>query len=466
MARIAVMGAGVAGLTAAMMLAGDGHEAIVLERDATQPPVPGMEAWDWERRGVNQFHLLHTFLPRFRRIVGGALPSVVAAAEAAGALGFNIIDGIPAEVTGGRQDGDDRFEQLTARRPVMEAVLSACAEQADRVTVRRGVAVAGLLTGTERAPGVPHVTGVRTTAGEDIAADVVVDATGRRSPLPDWLEAIGARRPAEELEDSGFMYYGRHFRGTMPVAIGPPVLAVGSITVLTLAGDNDTWGVGIITSAKDAALRPLRDPDRWDAAMRSLPLMAHWIEGEPLEDEPVVMAKIEDRHRSFVVDGVPVATGVFAVGDSWACTNPSLGRGASVAAVHVEALRDLLRSGIDDPLALATEWHDVTLRTVEPFYRGTLSFDRHRLAEIESVVRGEEYAGDDEWERTQALGSAGFKDPDCFRAFLDVATVYRPAGEVLADAPLMEKAMRLGAGWRDEPLLGPSRSELLKIAEA
>lgn len=466
MARIVVTGAGVAGLTAAMMLARDGHEVTVLERDATRPPEPGPAAWNWERRGVNQFHLLHAFLPRFRKIVGAELPSVVAVAEAAGALRFNGIDGVPAEISGGRRDGDDRFDQLTARRPVMEAVLAACAEEADGVTVRRGVVVAGLSTGAERAPGVPHVTGVTTGDGERITADLVVDATGRRSPLPDWLEAIGARRPVEELDDSGFMYYGRHFHGTMPVAIGPPVLHVGSVTVITLAADNDTWGVGIITSAKDSALRPLRDPDRWSAAMRSMPLMAHWIDGEPLEDDPVVMAKIEDRHRSFVIDGTPVATGVLAVGDSWACTNPSLGRGASIAAVHVEALRDLLRMGIDDPVALAEEWDALTLRTVEPLYRGTLGFDRRRLAEIDAVVRGEEYAGDAEWEATQALAAAASKDPDCLRAFIDVAVAYRAAPEVHADAPIMDKATRLGAGWRDEPLLGPTRSELLKILEA
>ena len=42
------------------------------------------------------------------------------------------------------------------------------------------------------------------------------------------------------------------------------------------------------------------------------------------------MAKIEDRVRNYIVDGVPVVTGVIAVGDAWACTNPSVGRGATI----------------------------------------------------------------------------------------------------------------------------------------
>ena len=59
------------------------------------------------------------------------------------------------------------------------------------------------------------------------------------------------------------------------------------------------------------------------------------------------MAKIEDRYHRFVVDGEPVATGVVAVGDAWACTNPSLGRGATLALVH--AWRCATRCGPASP---------------------------------------------------------------------------------------------------------------------
>jgi glycine/D-amino acid oxidase-like deaminating enzyme len=49
MARIAVMGAGVAGLSAAMLLAHDGHDVVVVERDPAPPP-QAAEAWDgWDR---------------------------------------------------------------------------------------------------------------------------------------------------------------------------------------------------------------------------------------------------------------------------------------------------------------------------------------------------------------------------------------------------------------------------------
>jgi 2-polyprenyl-6-methoxyphenol hydroxylase-like FAD-dependent oxidoreductase len=47
-----------------------------------------------------------------------------------------------------------------------------------------------------------------------------------------------------------------------------------------------------------------------------------------------------------VVDGEPVITGLAALGDAWACTNPSLGRGASIGLLHACALRDLLLAAV------------------------------------------------------------------------------------------------------------------------
>ena len=69
-------------------------------------PPTGDEAWDsWERKGVNQFRMIHYFLPRFRQIVEAELPAVVAALDADGVLRLNPIAGGPAEMTGARPRG-------------------------------------------------------------------------------------------------------------------------------------------------------------------------------------------------------------------------------------------------------------------------------------------------------------------------------------------------------------------------
>ncbi len=83
---------------------------------------------------------------------------------------------------------------------------------AELLDIRRGTHATGLLDGAQAAAGVPQVTGVQLADGTELQADLVIDAMGRRSPLPGWLAAIGAREPAEEAEDSGFIYYTRYFR--------------------------------------------------------------------------------------------------------------------------------------------------------------------------------------------------------------------------------------------------------------
>ncbi len=469
MASVVVTGGGLIGLSTAMLLAKDGHDVTVLERDPSPPPATPTDAWQsWDRRGVNQFRLLHMFLPRFRQIASVELPEVIAGMEAAGALRFNPLTEAPAELTGGFRPGDEEMELVTARRPVAETVVASVAADTPGVTVRRDVAIRGLLTGTEAAPGVPNVVGVVTEDGEEIRADLVIDATGRRSPLPSWLAAAGARAPVEELDDSGFVYFGRHFRspdGTTPVAFGPLLQHYDSLSMLTLPADNGTWGVGLITSAKDSALRALKDEQVWSTVVKSYPLIAHWLDGEPIDDQVAVMAKLEDRHRSFVVDGTPVATGVLAVGDSWACTNPSVGRGISIGLIHAVALRDALRrESLDDPVGLALAWEQATLATAEPYFRGTLHFDRHRLAQIEAQIAGVPYEpGDPIWDLSECLGAGAAADPDLLRAALRIGSVLATGEEVFAEPGMVDKAIAVGGPLRGEPAPGPTRQQLLAV---
>lgn len=466
MADVVIVGGGLTGQAAAMLLAADGHRVRVLERDPAPPAATADEAWNaWERRGVNQFRMLHYFLPRFRQTIEAELPAVVAELEAAGALRLNVFEGMPESMSGGLRPDDARFTALTGRRPVVEAAVGRVAARTEGVEVRRGVAVKGLVVGEALADGVPHVVGVVTDGGEELRGDLVVDAGGRRSALPRMLDEIGARPPAEEHDDCGFVYYGRHFRsadGSVPPVFGPLLMHYDSVSTLTLPADNGTWGLGIVASADDAAMRATRDVDVWMRTFAAYPLVAHWLDGEPLTDI-AVMAKIEDRHRSFVVDGVPVATGVAPLGDSWACTNPSVGRGASIGLLHACALRDVVgEAGFDDPIGFATAWHDATTEAVEPYFRDTLTFDRHRLAEVHAQIADVPYETDDPaWGFGQALGRAAGKDPDLLRGAMEVASMLARGEEVLARPGVAERVLELGA--EGAPLPGPTRSELLAL---
>jgi 2-polyprenyl-6-methoxyphenol hydroxylase-like FAD-dependent oxidoreductase len=449
-----------------MMLANDGHQVTVLERDPTPPPPPDT-AWDqWERRGVNQFKMLHFLLARFRQVADAELPGLTDAMVGAGALKLNPLIGIPEEVTGGWREGDDRFEAVTARRPVAESVIATMAEATPGVTIRRGIGAGGLLT-NPGLDGIVHVNGVRTEDGEDVPADLVVDAGGRRSSLPSWLRDAGSTGPDELIEDCGFVYYGRHFRsgdGSVPPAFGGLLQPYGSVSVLTLPADNGTWGVGVITSSKDAALRGMLEVDCWQKVVGAFPLVAHWIDAEPITDVKL-MARIEDRQRNYIVDGKPVATGVVALADAWACTNPSLGRGISIGIVHAAALRSLLQEvSLDNTRELAMRWDELTTETVQPHFVDTLAFDRHRLAEIEAAIDGHTYETDDPgWNLGTALATSIMRDPDLLRGFIEVASLLDTGANVVSRPGIAERAIALAD---PTPLPGPDRAELLSLVGA
>ncbi|MEZ5407152.1 MAG: FAD-dependent oxidoreductase [Acidimicrobiales bacterium] len=469
MARIVVIGAGMAGLSVAMMLADDGHRVTALERDPQPPPDPG-QAWEsWTRRGVNQFRLPHFLMARFRQVAEAELPGLVDDLKAAGALPVNSIARMPDDVTGGPRPGDDRFELVTARRPVVEAVVAARAAATDGLTVHRGCAVAALQVGEGPGPaGRPvHVTGVVTAAGETIPADLVIDCSGRRTAVPALLRAVGSPGPQEEIHDSGFVYYGRHFRsgdGSLPRSMGPGLQSQGSVSTLTLPGDGGTWAVVVVASGRDGALRALRRLDVWEQVVRAMPRVAHWLDGEAIDDVTTI-AGIEDARRHYVPDGQPVATGIVPLADAWSCTNPSLGRGVSLGLTHAGALRSLLRQGaLDEPAELPRRWAEATAATTGPYVDETLRLDGHRLAEIEATIEGRPYEVDDPiWNGYNALQAGASQSPDLLRASLDVTMLFRTVADVLADPDLGPAVAALdGPG----PADGPDRAELLSIVGA
>ena len=204
MARIVMIGAGMVGVTAATLLQHDGHQVTLLERDPAPAPPPEC-AWDtWLRRGVPQFRVPHALLARYTQLVHRELPGLFTAFLDAGALFWNPIDAVPAAVSGGRRPGDERFAAITARRPMMEAVVATVAELAG-VDIRRGAGACGL-THEVGPDGAVHITGVVADTAERLRADLVIDCSGRRSPVAGWLRELGSPGPHEDFDDSGFVY--------------------------------------------------------------------------------------------------------------------------------------------------------------------------------------------------------------------------------------------------------------------
>ncbi|HKS53302.1 MAG TPA: hypothetical protein VJS67_15660 [Pseudonocardiaceae bacterium] len=164
------------------------------------------------------------------------MPGLTERLLAAGCVWVNYLDALPPKLSAGpARPGDEKLPFVTGRRPVIESAIAAAAGDTPGIALRRGVRVMGLLAGASAIPGTPHACGVVTAAGEQLRADLVVDAMGRRTPTTDWMAQLGARKPHVEAEDWGFVYYSRYFTGTSrPRRRGPSLCAIGSFSILIL----------------------------------------------------------------------------------------------------------------------------------------------------------------------------------------------------------------------------------------
>ncbi|MFD1933380.1 NAD(P)/FAD-dependent oxidoreductase [Nonomuraea mangrovi] len=272
---------------------------------------------------------------------------------------------------------------------------------------------------------------METRDGEVLHADLVVNASGRNSQFSRMFAELGPIRDTKERAEAGFVYYARHYRDSgngLPEATRWPLIHQETVTAGTLPGDNGTWSLILVASSRDQDLRALREVDAWDRAIELFPEYAHWARhGEPLTGVQVMSAG-QTRRRDLVADGLPVVTGLLAVGDAWATTNTTFGLGLSMSLVQGALLRDAIDTvDVVDHVKLGLAFAESLETTAAPYYRALADWDTHRLAEIDSVLKGERYeSADPAWLVIRALDAAKMSHPDLVRALADVGSMLEP----------------------------------------
>jgi len=470
--RIAVVGGSAAGLFASLLLARAGHDVVLLDKDVLDTAHDAEAAAESAfRPAAPQIVQPHVVLSLCRELLLDRLPDVYASLIAAGVVEAPLSTQMPPSLPDrSTWPGDERLALLMTRRSTLDWVLRRAVAAQAGVAIRDGNQVTGLVAKPGRPP---HVTGVRTDDGE-IMADLVVDTTGRRSTLDRWLSAIDARPTSMSAAECGLAYYSRHYRLQTTTDLPGPTAArivagLDEFTVGIWGEDNATMVCLVAPMVDDKRFRTIRDPAAFTAVLRTMAIYADWLDVlEPIT--PIYpMGGLHNTLRTLLSDDAPVAHGLHAIGDTVCTTNPTLGRGLSLALREAVDLVDVLDTDHRHPGELAMALHERLESRIAPFYLDQAEIDAERLAHMRhTIFDAPAPEATDRADRVtygQLRNAAPF-DPTVFRAFWKVMGMVTLPETVYTDPAVVARTREVirtrGGG---PPIAQPSREQLLAALE-
>lgn len=366
--RAVVVGGSMAGLCAGRVLADGFEEVVVLERDSLpEEPVA--------REGAPQTSHPHILLEAGRATLEDLFPGFCKTVLSEGGL---MIDG-STEVKYYRDGGflaagPNRLAVYCASRPLFESVVRQRVRSLDNLQLRGECQFTSYRTDETGTA----VTGVefRDETGEVTAleTDLVVDATGRASRTPAWLDSHGYESPPVD-EVSIDMCYST-IRVERPpddrLALIAPAAHPRTRGAAAFPIEGNRWDVILQGVHGDT---PPTDPDELVAFAQSLPIEEigtivtdHQWTSDRVHSYPFP-ASIRRRYEQ--LDRFP--RGLVVTGDALASFNPVYGQGMSVATLDALLLHhSLAAGGLDD---LAERYFERTARLVETAWKMAVGAD-------------------------------------------------------------------------------------------
>jgi 2-polyprenyl-6-methoxyphenol hydroxylase-like FAD-dependent oxidoreductase len=342
--KAVVIGGSLAGLISARVLADHFDDVVVIERDGIPDDFVG------PRKGAPQGRQTHALLAKGGKILSDLFPGLVSSMLEGGAVEIDFALDVAWHQAGGwRRRVDAGLRNLCSSRPFLESHVRRRVFALPGVRRLDACDATGLRLSADRA----RVTGVtvkRRSDGaveETIDADLVVDAGGRGSRLPAWLEASGYGRPEETELKVHVSYSSRFYRRPEPsphswkglfiVGSAPKSRRLG----LLLPVEGDRWLATIVGTMNE---HPPDDHEGWLEFARGLPaddIYRALREAEPLS-EPMAY-KFPANFRVHYERMVRFPDGLAVVGDAFASLNPVYGQGMTIACLDALELDKSLK---------------------------------------------------------------------------------------------------------------------------
>lgn len=344
-----VLGAGIAGLLAAAALADAGHQVSIIERDRL-PDSPS------PRRGIPQGPHLHSLLAKGWQTMEELAPGLISDVIAAGG---HVLDDARLGARMHIQNGPYAFNRTDpvsdpislatyqVTRPQLEYSLRRRVAALPNVTITDGHDVGGLVAGRP-----DRITGVTTTdrqtgTARTLITDLVVDATGRATRTPLFLEQLGYERPPQRAFTVHGVYYSQQLtipeQNSFPERLILVLPASGAGRGGLVAGENDTWTLTVAAHADEHPRPPKTLSDMLALAETFVPSHVYpaLCRAQPCSDVAVYRYPGGTWHRYDRSARLP--TGLFVIGDALCCLDPIYGQGITMAARQAYALRAHLR---------------------------------------------------------------------------------------------------------------------------